>query len=255
MARVKGSTYAVRIERTCEWCGTIFLVTQGQLNKTECRFCSQRCVALWRSNRDARPIEDRFWAKVQRTNDPGSCWQWTAAKTPKGYGHLGDRGKTIAAHVLAWEIASGEPVPDGLLVLHTCDVPGCVRNDDPGIYIVNGVELPRFGHLFLGTHEHNMRDCAAKDRLNTALKVRPELAARGERNGMHTHPERASHGTDRHNAKLNEEGVREIRRLYALGNTSQAAIAQQFGVTQTVIGDIVRRVSWKHVHDESPECT
>ena len=47
--------------------------------------------------------------------------------------------------------ASGDWPPDDRLVGHTCDNRRCVRADDVGIYIVRGRELPRRGHLFLGT--------------------------------------------------------------------------------------------------------
>jgi HNH endonuclease len=55
----------------------------------------------------------------------------------------------VRAHRFAWSIANGKPVPDGLFVLHRCDVPLCVNPD----------------HLFLGTQLDNMRDCARKGRM------------------------------------------------------------------------------------------
>jgi len=48
---------------------------------------------------------------------------------------------------LAWELAHGA-IPDGLNVLHRCDVRDCLRVD----------------HLFLGTHADNVRDCVSKGR-------------------------------------------------------------------------------------------
>lgn len=31
---------------------------------------------------------DRFWAKVELSNDPASCWNWTANRTSDGYGRF-----------------------------------------------------------------------------------------------------------------------------------------------------------------------
>lgn len=49
------------------------------------------------------------------------------------------------------------------------------------------------------------------------------------------------------NAKLNPDKVREIRRLYAQGGISQQRLGDMFGIDQTIVSDIVRRRSWKHV--------
>jgi predicted XRE-type DNA-binding protein len=48
-------------------------------------------------------------------------------------------------------------------------------------------------------------------------------------------------------AKLTEDIVREIRRLYATGAFSQQELAGRFGVSQRAICQIVRRRTWKHV--------
>jgi uncharacterized protein (DUF2336 family) len=47
--------------------------------------------------------------------------------------------------------------------------------------------------------------------------------------------------------KLTESKVLEIRRIYGNGEATQRALARRFGVTQSVIGNIVRRELWKHV--------
>lgn len=68
------------------------------------------------------------------------------------------------AHHAAWEEASGSPVPEGLCVCHTCDTPNCIQNQGAGTYAVDGVEYPRYGHLWLGTHAANMADMNGKGR-------------------------------------------------------------------------------------------
>jgi hypothetical protein len=103
------------------------------------------------------PIADRFWSKVDKDGpipehrpELGPCWLWTASTDRRGYGRIGyggTNGGWTSAHRAAWELADG-PVPDGLLVLHHCDNPPCVRRT----------------HLFLGTHVDNMADMRAKRR-------------------------------------------------------------------------------------------
>jgi hypothetical protein len=110
-----------------------------------------------------------FWAKVERVALDG-CWPWIGARNKQGYGvfwarNADDRRVMAAAHRVAWELASGQPVPDGMVVMHTCDRPACVRNDEIGTYLVNGKLLARFGHLVLGTAADNAADAAAKGRL------------------------------------------------------------------------------------------
>jgi hypothetical protein len=71
------------------------------------------------------------------------CWLWEGPVNFFGYG-LSHHSRV---HRLAWEEANG-PIPDGLFVLHRCDVPSCCNPD----------------HLFLGTHQDNADDKKRKGR-------------------------------------------------------------------------------------------
>ena len=92
----------------------------------------------------------KFFAKVNKTD---SCWLWTGAKWQDktkrrlGYGKAYSCGKIRKAHRVSWEISNGN-IPDGLCVLHKCDVPLCVNPE----------------HLFLGTVVDNVKDMVSKNR-------------------------------------------------------------------------------------------
>lgn len=89
------------------------------------------------------PIEDRFWAKVNKADE---CWEWTGSRVWNGYGQFRN-GKVVYAHRYAYELWFG-PIPDGLLVCHVCDNRSCVRPE----------------HLFLGDYQDNAQDASKKGR-------------------------------------------------------------------------------------------
>lgn len=75
------------------------------------------------------------------------CVIWTGYINKTGYGETWRDGARVRVHRAVWERAFG-PIPDGLDVLHRCDVPCCVS----------------IHHLSLGTHQDNMADMVAKGR-------------------------------------------------------------------------------------------
>ena len=48
-------------------------------------------------------------------------------------------------------------------------------------------------------------------------------------------------------SKLTEEQALEIRRLYAAGDHTQRQLSEKFGTDRSNIGQIVRRVTWRHI--------
>jgi hypothetical protein len=71
-------------------------------------------------------VEERFWAKVDKTE---GCWLWTAAGDSHGYGQMrvGTKpGKLWPAHRLAWTLVNGDIEP-GLFIDHMCFTRQCVR--------------------------------------------------------------------------------------------------------------------------------
>ena len=158
---------------------------------------------------------ERFWSKVDRSAGPNACWIWRAAVASNsaaggdGYGCIWLRRRSIKAHRLAWFLTFG-PIPEGLEVCHNCpdgDNPRCCNP----------------AHLFLGTHQENVRDCIRKGR---------QPISTGTRNGR---------------AKLTPELVALIRGRYRDGKGSHASLAREFGVHKTTIGRVVTGVRWKEV--------
>lgn len=90
----------------------------------------------------------RFWLDVDRIRDDGeACWRWLGNDQRMGYGSVFFMGRRQGAHRVAYEIEHG-PIPGGASICHRCDNPPCCRPS----------------HLFLGTHQDNMDDMAAKGR-------------------------------------------------------------------------------------------
>lgn len=151
-----------------------------------------------------RPVAERFWEKVDRSNSEG-CWFWLSALTA-GYGYFSYEGRPRFAHRIAWILERG-PIPPGLFVCHTCDVKNCVNP----------------AHLFLGTHQENMRDAWVKGRL-----VRPT-------GGIH------HLGGAR---KITPEQVQEIRQRRKDGELLRD-LSAEYGISMSQVSRIATNNRWQ----------
>lgn len=91
-------------------------------------------------------FRERFWSRVDRSDAEG-CWLWRGYTLPNGYGRVRFAGRLNYAHRVSYELSNGT-IPDGALVLHSCDRPGCVNP----------------AHIRAGSPKENMADMDARGR-------------------------------------------------------------------------------------------
>ena len=75
------------------------------------------------------------------TNNSGYASVWYKAKWM-------DKSKRIGHHRAVWMEHNGKEIPEGMVVMHSCDTPRCINPE----------------HLSLGTRSDNMRDAVKKGR-------------------------------------------------------------------------------------------
>ena len=178
------------------------------------RFCACGCGERPRNwaaqyvvgHKPPLPLADRLWRRAEKM--PSGCWEWRGYVRPAGYGQIG-RGRKgqgiIDTHRAAWELTNG-PIPGGLFVCHKCDNRRCCNPE----------------HLFLGTHQDNMRDMRAKGR--------------------------GARGFDLPHTRLSEEQVREIRARFVSRHhpglrghwrSNARELATEFGITPQYLTQVV----------------
>lgn len=173
----------------------------------------------WAGGRQGRPRppEDP-WSKIDSTVGPDECWPWSKSHDRDGYAvvKIGNRQWRVARWVLTQKL--GRDILPTEVTRHTCDNPPCCNP----------------AHLIVGTARDNTADMLSRGRSIT-----------GDAHWTRRAPERMR-GTRNAAAKLTDDQVRDIRQQYA-GGARQVDLASQFGVSQTLISQIVRRAVWKHI--------
>ncbi len=188
----------------CKHCGREFQVYPSDIKLGRGLFCGRPCTDAHKT----RPVEERFWEKVNKTE---SCWLWTGATCNGGYGYFAimkPKKHCVVAHRFAWELVIGPITEEGIEVCHNCptgDNPLCVRPD----------------HMFLGTQKDNLVDAVDKGRMDS--------------------------GENSYQAKLTNDQVRAIRAEYALGNRTQRSFAIQYGVCFQTMNNLLRGRIWRRV--------
>jgi Lar family restriction alleviation protein len=114
-----------------------------------------------------------------------------------GYGAMNIGGRYISSHRISWEPKYGK-IKNGLWVLHKCDNPQCVNPS----------------HLFLGTHNDNMKDMVLK-------------------------------GRQRYDRKLSAKDIPKIRIMKT--NSTFKQIAKKFKVSESAIQAVVYGSRWGHI--------
>lgn len=155
---------------------------------------------------------NRFWSKVGITAQKDKCWQWLAGVRRRGYGRFSIRlapnkdGSFVASRIAYFLHTKNDPA--GKVILHACDNPTCVNPH----------------HLIVGTNKDNTHDMMEKGRGSKQFEG----------------------GSNHKMAKLTEQKVLEIRKLYSKG-INQKEISVLYGVSSSAITLIVTRKRWKHI--------
>lgn len=186
-------------------------------------------IPLYPLRRKSIPVEERFWAKVNKDGPTqphmeSPCWLWLGSLgRPYGEIGVGARGQRYRAHRLSWMLSFGD-IPTGMHVCHRCDTPACVRPD----------------HLWVGTNAENRADMMAKGRGN---------GPRGNRHRSKTHPETVGRGESASCVKLSDSTVRAMLNGIANGAT-YADLARAYGVNKETVRRIGIGKTWTHIERE-----
>jgi hypothetical protein len=148
--------------KICEACGKEFKVHDFRAN--EAKYCSMKCSGIGRAGRRKTYTEEDKLAAVKRSIEKnaikgkeGECWGWKASTIRHGYPQLTCKYSLFKhknAAIGSYVIHKG-PIPEGMVVMHTCNNPICTNPD----------------HLEIGTQQQNIDYKVSLNRQNRGEKV------------------------------------------------------------------------------------
>lgn len=157
---------------------------------------------------------NRFWEKVNYTEDKDDCWYWGNYSMDKGYGRLNVKGHVFHSSQVSLAL-SGVDIKENDMVLHSkkC-IENAILNFNDGVK-ARACCNPR--HLRIGTAKDNVRDTMESG------------SAKGLFDGT-----KYSYGETHYNAKLSEKDIIDIRK----DKRHQYEIAKDYGVNPATISRI-----------------
>jgi hypothetical protein len=188
--------------------------------------------------------DDKFWAKVNFTD---TCWLWTGGNNGKyPIFYLGNY-KTVYSHRYSWEKANQKKIPDDLTIDHLCKTPLCVRPDHLECVSLYenlmrsdgfGAENARKTHCPKG-HEYTEENTYMFRGSRYCMECRNSRTSGAIKNGTFK-PK---------STKLTEEQVLEIRSRYIPKINTYKMLAQEYGVSASLIGHIINGRTWRNASD------
>jgi hypothetical protein len=111
----------------------------------------------------SRELTEQARKKLAENTEPsGECLLWTGKRFRSGYGVLTIKAAPLAAHRLAFALATGRVPQAKSHVMHSCDTPHCVNPQ----------------HLTEGTAADNVADAISKNRMPPRAKGAASVRAR-----------------------------------------------------------------------------
>lgn len=154
-----------------------------------------------------KPLINSFVERIERITESG-CWLWTGGLNASNYGNfcISKQPRYMLAHRFSYQHFNG-PIPEGLHILHKCDVRCCVNP----------------AHLYAGTNADNIRDRIERGKKSGCV---------GEKAGR---------------AILREVDVINIRAIYKhVKGASQQKLADIYGVSRSCVYHAIHH-NWRHI--------
>ncbi len=194
---------------SCE-CGEIRIIQHYDLTRNDSRKIKSCGCFLYPKGENYIEFSKTRIKKTCIENESG-CWIWQGYKCEprKQYGLTSLAVDGVKKKILSHRAAYTlwkGSIPEDKQVLHSCDTPLCCNPD----------------HLHLGTAQDNMDEMKERGR---------NKQPKGEKN---------------HKAKLKNEDILMIRKLFDKGKTV-GELSKSLNLANSTISYITRRITWKHI--------